>query len=159
MTVPKTGDIFWMQQAILLAKKAARANEVPVGAIVVFENEIIGSGYNQSICLNDPCAHAEIIALRAAAKHLNNYRLLKTSLYVTLEPCAMCAGAMVHARIENLIYATADLKTGAAGSVLDIVQNNALNHRINICNGVLQKEASGLLKQFFQIRRASMHVT
>lgn len=159
MGISEISDTFWMQQAILLAKKAARTDEVPVGAIVVFGNEIVGSGYNQSISLNDPCAHAEITALRAAAKHLSNYRLLKTSLYVTLEPCAMCAGAMVHARIENLIYATADLKTGAAGSVLDITQNGALNHYVNVRSGVLQKEASELLKQFFQIRRAFTRVT
>jgi len=153
LLLPNEQDVFWMQQAIALAKRAAQMGEVPVGAIVVMEDKIIGEGWNQSIHLHDPTAHAEIIALRNAAKYLNNYRLPNTTVYVTLEPCAMCAGAMIQARIKNLIYATPDPKAGAVDSVFAITQCQSLNHQISCRSGILQHEASALLKAFFQERR------
>ena len=146
-------DKHWMQQALQLAQKAQSNDEVPVGAVLVRNNEIIGEGYNQPISSHDPSAHAEIIAIRTAAKHIGNYRLLDTALYVTLEPCAMCAGAMVHARIQRLVYATHDPKAGAAGSVFNILNNEKLNHRVQCEHGVLEVECKELLKSFFQKRR------
>jgi len=154
MTVPKQKDAFWMWQAIDLAKHAAQAGEIPVGALVVYADKVIAEGWNQSISLCDPSAHAEIIALRKAAKHLGNYRLPNATVYVTLEPCAMCAGAMVHARIKNLVYASADPKAGAVDSIFTITRCKSLNHQINCRCGVLKNEASMLLKEFFQVRRS-----
>ena len=145
--------VAFMSRALELAREAERAGEVPVGAVVVKDGVIIGEGWNRPISTNDPTAHAEIIAMRAAAQKLSSYRLLDTTLYVTLEPCAMCAGAMVHARVRRLIYATSDPRAGAAGSVFNIVQHPSLNHRIDCDTGVLTEECGALLRNFFLARR------
>jgi len=146
-------DIHWMKHAIALAKQAQTQGEVPIGAVLVKDNQLLGEGWNQPIKQQDPSAHAEIIALRQAAKKLGNYRLPDTRLYVTLDPCIMCAGAMIHARIARLIFATPDPKTGAAGSVFNILQSDKLNHRVICQNNVCAIECSTLLKQFFQKKR------
>lgn len=142
-----------MQRALELARQAAAAGEVPVGAVLVCQNQIVGEGYNQPITAIDPTQHAEIVALRAAARHLNNYRLPGTTLYVTLEPCPMCAGAMVHARIARLVYAAADPRTGSAGSVMNLLQHDALNHQVEVEGGVMAEESRALLQEFFRQRR------
>jgi tRNA(adenine34) deaminase len=142
-----------MRTALDLARQAQVAGEVPVGAIVVQHGEIIGSGFNQPISRFDPTAHAEIEAMRAASRKLGNYRLTGCTLYVTLEPCAMCAGAMVHARIGRLVFAAYDPKAGAAGSVFNVVQSAALNHRVEVTGGVLAEESAVLLQEFFRQRR------
>jgi len=139
-----------MRAALRLAKRAATNQEVPVGAVVVYAGTISGVGWNQSIFQNEPCAHAEIVALLAAAKSMNNYRLLNTTLYVTLEPCAMCIGAMLHARIKRLVFGAYDPKTGAVGSVFDLLSNVSHNHSIEVEKGVLEQECGGLLRDFFQ---------
>ena len=146
-------DAEWMQAALGEAESAADAGEVPVGAIVLLNGEVIGRGQNRVLRDLDPTAHAEIVAIRAAAKHLSNYRLTGCELYVTLEPCAMCAGAMIHARIQRLIYAAADPKAGAAGSVLEVLNHPRLNHQMQVDRGVLADESSELLKSFFRDRR------
>lgn len=147
-------DEFWMQQALILARQAESLGEVPVGAVVVKNQRLIGYGFNQSITLNDPSAHAEIMALRMAGQVLTNYRLPDTTLYVTLEPCAMCATTMVHARVGRLVYGAADLKTGAAGSVLNLTDYAVFNHQLSCMSGVLQQDCSSLLSNFFKLRRA-----
>jgi len=147
-------DEYWMQHALHLAEKAQQQDEVPVGAIIVVENEIIGRGWNQSISSNDPTAHAEIVALRDAAANIANYRLPKEStLYVTLEPCAMCAGAMVHARVGRVVFGAGDPKSGAVTTFFNLLSSEQLNHRAEITSGVLETSCSDLLKQFFQARR------
>jgi tRNA(adenine34) deaminase len=146
-------DLSFMSRALELAREAERAGEVPVGAVIVKDGTIIGEGWNRPISTQDPTAHAEIIALRAAAQTLGTYRLLDTSLYVTLEPCAMCAGAMVHARVKRLIFAAADPRAGAAGSVFNIVQHDALNHRLISESGLMADECRALLRGFFLARR------
>ncbi len=146
-------DSFWMGQAYELALKAKAQGEVPVGAVLVTqENLLLGSGWNQVIQSNDPSAHAELIAIREAACKLRNYRLLNTTLYVTLEPCPMCAGALVHARISRLVFATRDFKTGAAGSVFNLLAGCPLNHKVQIDEGVMQKNCADLLSVFFRNR-------
>lgn len=148
-------DEFWMQHAIRLAAKAESIGEVPVGAVLVAEdNTLLAEGWNQSIANHDPTAHAEIIALRSAGKTVENYRLINSTLYVTLEPCPMCAGAMVHARVKRLVFGTYDLKTGAAGSILDIASSDKLNHQLEITGGVLQETCSAQISAFFKKRRA-----
>ena len=142
-----------MTRALELARQARDRGEVPVGAIVVHDGAVIGEGFNQPISLADPSAHAEMQAIRMAARRLDNYRLLDATLYVTLEPCAMCAGAMVHARIKRLVYGAADPKTGATGSVFNLVQTERLNHRLEVEGGVMKKECGELLKDFFRKRR------
>jgi tRNA(adenine34) deaminase len=147
-------DLAWMQQAYELALRAEAAGEVPVGAVLVSSDGVLlGSGFNQVITRHDPTAHAEVLALREAAQKTQNYRLLDTTLYVTLEPCSMCAGALVQARCTRLVFATRDLKTGAAGSVLNVLGRDVLNHRIQIDEGPLQAESAALLSSFFQKRR------
>ncbi|MDX1824731.1 MAG: tRNA adenosine(34) deaminase TadA [Thiohalomonadales bacterium] len=146
-------DLFWMQRALELAQKAKAEGEVPVGAVLVKEEQILGEGWNAPIKEHDPTAHAEIRALRNAAQRLGNYRLLDTTLYVTLEPCVMCAGAIIHARVKRVVYGAADPKTGAAGSVFNILNSEQHNHRVSITSGVLEQECSTLLKDFFQARR------
>ena len=143
-----------MRHAIALAAKAEQQGEVPVGAVVVKNGEIVAEGWNQMISLNDPSAHAEMQAMRAAAAKLGNYRLPDCTLYVTLEPCSMCAGAMVHSRIARLVFGTVDAKTGAAGSVLNLVQHRQFNHQVEIVSGVLAQECAAQLSGFFQRRRA-----
>ncbi|QBG37482.1 tRNA adenosine(34) deaminase TadA [Litorilituus sediminis] len=148
-----SADKAFMQRAFELAQVAESYGEIPVGAVVVYNNNIIAEGYNQSITLNDPSAHAEMIAIREAGKQLNNYRLLDCTLYVTLEPCPMCAGLLVHSRIKRLVYASADFKTGAAGSSFNLVANSQLNHQIDVTSGVLADECSHMLSAFFKRRR------
>ena len=142
-----------MREALQLARQALNVNEVPVGAVVVKEGEIIGRGYNAPISKNDPSAHAEIQALRDAGQRLGNYRLLDCSLYVTLEPCAMCAGAIMQARIARLVYGAADPKTGACGSVVNLLAEARLNHHTQLIPGVLAEECGVLLTRFFSERR------
>ncbi len=148
-------DEYWMRQALQLALKAQHAGEVPVGAVLVLDNQIIGQGWNSSITHHDPTAHAEIMALRQGGQSLFNYRLLNTRLYVTLEPCVMCAGAMIHSRIHRLIYGADDLKTGATGSRLDVLRYTGINHRIQTTAGILAEDCANLLSTFFQQRRAT----
>ncbi len=149
-------DEVFMRHAISLAKKAEQIDEIPVGAVVVANGEIIGEGYNQSITLNDPSAHAEMIAIRQAGKAKENYRLLDCTLYVTLEPCPMCAGLLVHSRIARIVYASKDEKTGAAGSVFNLVNHEKLNHHIETSGGVLAEECSNMLSEFFKRRRSEI---
>lgn len=142
-----------MREAIVLARVAEREGEVPVGAVLVHQDRVIGRGWNHPISAHDPSAHAEMIAIREAAQALENYRLLDTTLYVTLEPCAMCAGAMIHARIKRLVFGAFDPKTGAAGSVFDLAGSGKLNHELLVDGGVLADECGNLLKSFFASRR------
>ncbi|HYL92154.1 MAG TPA: tRNA adenosine(34) deaminase TadA, partial [Alphaproteobacteria bacterium] len=135
------------------ARLAAAAGEVPVGAVIVKDNQVIARAYNRNLLDNDPTAHAEIVALRAAGAHLGNHRLLGCEMFVTIEPCAMCAGAMVHARLDRLVYGTADPKAGAAGSVMRVVNHPKLNHKMEVVSGVLEAECAELMKSFFQFRR------
>jgi len=144
----------FMREALAEAQAAADAGEVPIGAVAVYQSEIIARGQNRVLRDVDPTAHAEIVAMRAAAKVLNNYRLTGCELYVTLEPCAMCSGAMVHARLARLIYAAADPKAGAAGSVLEVLNHPRLNHQMAVTAGVLAEESAALLREFFRQRRA-----
>lgn len=153
MTPDNHIDIAFMQQALELAGLAANNGEVPVGAIVVKDGEIIGRGSNAPISLQDPTAHAEIQALRQAAMHLGNYRLIDCTLYVTLEPCAMCAGAIQHARFKRLVYGARDPKTGACGSVIDLMGEAKLNHHTEVIGGVLAEQCGALLTDFFKLRR------
>ncbi len=146
-------EIDFMQAALALAANAADNGEVPVGALIVREGEIIGRGQNSMIARNDPTAHAEILALRDAARHLGNYRLVDCELYVTLEPCAMCAGAMMHARIARVIFGASDPKTGACGSVVDLFAEQRLNHHAEVTGGILAETCAQQLKDFFALRR------
>lgn len=146
-------DAAWMAHALELARRAEGESEVPVGAVVVLNGEIVGSGWNRNIGSHDPSAHAEIVALREAGRRLGNHRLVGAELYATLEPCPMCAGAIVHARIARVVYAAADPKTGAAGSVFDILRDERHNHRVALTAGVLQEEASRMLTEFFRAKR------
>ncbi|MEJ2141882.1 MAG: tRNA adenosine(34) deaminase TadA [Gammaproteobacteria bacterium] len=146
-------DEFWMQRALELASRAEAEGEVPVGAVLVRDEQIIGEGWNQPITANDPTCHAEIMALRSASSNINNYRLLNTTLYVTLEPCSMCAGALIHARVKRVVYGASDPKGGAAGSVFEILGTDKLNHKIEVTTGVLAKECGDVLTNFFQQRR------
>ena len=146
-------DVRFMRRALQLARAAEAEGEVPVGAVLVKDGEIVAEGFNQPISSCDPTAHAEIVVLRAAAAQLGNYRLPGSTLYVTLEPCPMCAGAMVHARVERLVFAAADPRTGSAGSVFDLVRSEELNHRLEVESGVLADESAALLTTFFRARR------
>lgn len=146
-------DEKWMRYAMTLAQKAEQMDEVPVGAVVVLDDKVVGEGWNRSITDHDATAHAEIMALRQAGKTVGNYRLLDATLYVTLEPCAMCAGAMVHSRIRRVVFGAYDLKTGAAGSVFNIVSHAQLNHQIEVKAEVLAAQTGALLSDFFSRRR------
>jgi tRNA(adenine34) deaminase len=147
-------DSIFMREAISQAHNAYLLGEVPVGAVVVKDNRIIATGFNQPIGEHDPTAHAEIMALRQAATLLGNYRLPGCELYVTLEPCAMCAGAMLHARLARVVYGAADPKTGASGSVLNLFAETKLNHQTELISGVLAQECAAMLRNFFAERRA-----
>jgi tRNA(adenine34) deaminase len=147
-------DRSWMLRALELAREAERDGEVPVGAVVVQGDAMVGEGRNRMIGANDPSAHAEIDALRDAGRRLGNYRFPGATLYVTLEPCVMCAGAMIHARIGRVVYATTDPKTGAAGSAFDLLQHERHNHRLDVEGGILATEASEMLSAFFRARRS-----
>lgn len=149
-----TEDEHFMREALAQARVAGSCDEVPVGAIVVYEGEIIGRGFNQPIRGHDPTAHAEVMALREAAAKLGNYRMPGAALYVTLEPCAMCAGAIMHARIARVVFGARDPKTGAAGSVIDLFQQRQLNHHAEVVPGVLAEECGSMLSAFFAARRA-----
>lgn len=146
-------DTLFMQVALELAHEAASADEVPVGAVVVRDGQIIGRGFNQPIARHDPTAHAEVMALRAAATHSGNYRLPGCTLYVTLEPCLMCCGAIMYARIARVVFGASDPKTGAAGSVMNVFSDARLNHHTEASGGVLAQECSALLSGFFVARR------
>jgi tRNA(Arg) A34 adenosine deaminase TadA len=147
-------DEAYMRRALQLAEHARDAeNEVPVGAVLVQDGQIVGLGWNRNITLHDPTAHAEIMALRAAGQKLSNYRIVGATLYVTLEPCAMCSMALVHARVGRVIYGTIDPKTGAAGSVFDTLVSDRHNHRIDVQGGLLAEESAALLRDFFRARR------
>lgn len=146
-------DEFFMRFALAEARQAGNADEVPIGAIVVLDQRIVGYGHNQPIRSHDPTAHAEIIALRQAAQAIGNYRLTGATLYVTIEPCAMCAGALVNARIKRVVYGAAEVRAGAIASVFQICTNSSLNHQVEITAGVLESECRGLMQSFFQQRR------
>jgi len=148
-------DIEAMESALAEAHKAAEAGEVPIGAVAVHDGVIIGFGQNRVLRDSDPTAHSEVVAMREAALALRDYRLNGVTLYVTLEPCAMCAGAMIHARLDRLVYAAPDLKAGAAGSVLSVLNHPKLNHQMVVEQGILAEEASELLRSFFRERRGS----
>ena len=143
----------WMRSAIGLANAAYRMDEVPIGAVVVLNDQIIGQGYNRTIVDCDPSAHAEIIALRSAATCQKNHRLPGASLYVTIEPCAMCAGAIVQARIETVVFGASDPKSGAAGSVFNILNEPALNHQSTVISGILEQECAQILTDYFRAKR------
>lgn len=147
-------DEIWMRRALELAKCAESIGEIPVGAVIVDENgQLIGEGFNQSIIKHNPTAHAEIMAIEQAGQFLHNYRLVNTTLYVTLEPCIMCAGAIIHSRIKRVVYGASDYKTGAAGSYINILSRTGINHFAQITSGVLASECSSMLSNFFKKRR------
>jgi len=146
-------DRFFMAEALRLARRAADEGEVPIGAVVVRDGEIVGRGWNRNIALNDPSAHAEIMALREAGVEAGNHRLPDCDLYVTLEPCPMCAGAMIHARLARVMFGADDPKTGAAGGVFDLLCHPSHNHRLEVSGGCLAEESSALLREFFKQRR------
>lgn len=146
-------DITWMRKALSLAQYAQQQNEVPVGALLVLNGKVIGQGWNRPITCHDPTAHAEIMALQQGGRKIQNYRLLNATLYVTLEPCVMCAGAMVYSRIKRLVYGADELKMGAVGSLLDVLRHPGMNHQIEITSGILAEECATILSQFFQRRR------
>lgn len=146
-------DEYWMRRALTLAAQAEQCGEVPVGAVVVINDEEVASAYNSPISDHDPTAHAEVKALRLAGKKVANYRLVDATLYVTLEPCPMCAGAMVHGRIKRLVFGAYDAKTGAAGSCMQLVKHTQLNHQIETTGGVLEDQCAGLISAFFRARR------
>ncbi|WP_341280413.1 tRNA adenosine(34) deaminase TadA [Paenibacillus sp. FSL H8-0537] len=150
-------DEFWMQQAIEEARKAERIGEVPIGAIVVKDREIIGRGYNLRETQHDPTAHAEMVAIRDACKELDAWRLLDCTLYVTLEPCPMCAGAIVQSRVKRVVYGTGDPKAGCAGTLMNLLQEPRFNHETELTSGVLQQECATMLTQFFRkLRRKNI---
>ncbi|MBU3005168.1 tRNA adenosine(34) deaminase TadA [Paraglaciecola arctica] len=146
-------DEFWMRHALSLADNAQEQGEIPVGAVLVKDNQIIGEGWNQSISLHDPSAHAEMMALRDAGKKMQNYRLIDSCLYVTLEPCTMCAGLLIHSRIKRLVFAASDFKTGAVGSLFDLLSDPRMNHKVEVNAGVLAQECGDKLSAFFKLRR------
>jgi len=152
MTDKKTHE-FFMGEALKQAQLSLKVNEVPVGAVLVYQNTIIANAHNLSIAKSDPCAHAEVLAIRAAGKYFNNYRLTDCSLYVTLEPCIMCLGAVFHARISNLYFGAYDPKTGACDSVINLQSNKDLNHHCSIHGGILKNESKIILQKFFKNRR------
>jgi tRNA(adenine34) deaminase len=154
MTEFSADDTAWMRQALTQAEAAEALDEVPVGAVLISESgELLAAGHNRTISHSDPCAHAEIEVLRAAGKAIGNYRLLGTTLYVTLEPCAMCAMALVHARVKRLVYAATDPKTGACGSVFDLIADARHNHRIEVQGGLLGEQAGSQLSAYFKAKR------
>jgi tRNA(adenine34) deaminase len=150
-----TNDELWMEEALRAAQRALEAGEVPVGAVVVCGREIVGRGWNRNIGDNDPTAHAEIVALREAGRTVGNHRLVDCELFVTIEPCAMCAGAMVHARIKRLVYGAEDAKAGAVQSVMRLLDHPQMNHRVDVCSGVLAGRSAEVLQAFFRDRRSS----
>ena len=148
-----TPDELWMEEAIREARKALAAGEVPVGAIVVLDERVVGRGHNRNLADSDPAGHAEVLALRDAGRRVGNHRLLNCELYATIEPCAMCAGALVHARVRRLVYGADDPKAGAVGSVMQVINHPQLNHRIEVKAGALAGRSAELLQSFFRGRR------
>jgi tRNA(adenine34) deaminase len=148
-------DEDYVRRALTLARRAQESNEVPVGALVVIRGKVVGEGWNQPVGTHDPTAHAEIVALRAAAAHAGNYRLESATLYVTLEPCAMCVGAAIQARVARLVFGAWDLKAGACGSVFDLTREPKLNHRLDVFGGVCAEDCREILRRFFETRRAT----
>ncbi|UCG91096.1 MAG: nucleoside deaminase [candidate division WOR-3 bacterium] len=146
-------DAFFMKEALKEAQKAYEENEVPIGAVAVFKNQIIGRGHNQTERLQDPTAHAEMLAITAAANALNSWRLKDVAIYCTVEPCVMCAGALVLARVKRIIFAARDEKFGGCGSVLNVVNEDQLNHQIEVSEGILKEQSISLLKSFFEKKR------
>jgi tRNA(adenine34) deaminase len=146
-------DIEFMRRALELAQRAALDEEVPIGAVLVLKDEVVGEGWNRPIASHDPTAHAEIVALRAGAQRLSNYRLERTTLYATLEPCAMCLGAAINARVSRVVFGAWDLKAGACGSIIDLPRAPKLTHRIDVFGGVCSDESAALLRLFFETRR------
>jgi len=142
-----------MRHALSLADNAQRQGEIPVGAVLIKDNQIIGEGWNQPISLHDPSAHAEMMAIRSAGKNMGNYRLVNSCLYVTLEPCTMCAGLLIHSRIHRLVFAAADFKTGAVGSLFDLLGDPRMNHHVEVQGGVLAQECGDKISAFFKLRR------
>ncbi|MFA3790667.1 tRNA adenosine(34) deaminase TadA [Aliiglaciecola sp. SL4] len=159
MTTPNSAreiqlqDEYWMNYALSLADNAWKIGEVPVGAVLVKDNKVVSQGWNQSISLNDPSAHAEMIAIREGGKSLNNYRMLDCTLYVTLEPCPMCAGLLVHSRIKRLVFGAKDYKTGFAGSLMNLLNDERLNHQIEVQGDVLAEQCASKISDFFKMRR------
>lgn len=149
-------DEEFMREALDLARRAADAGEVPVGAVLVRDGAVVGRGYNQPVSGNDPTAHAEVVALRDAAERIGNYRLGECEMFVTLEPCAMCAGAIMHSRVGRVVYGATDPKSGACGSVVDLFAEGRLNHHAKIVGGVMASEAAALLRDFFAVRRKGL---
>jgi tRNA(adenine34) deaminase len=147
-------DAHYMDLALGEAQKAAEAGEVPVGAVVICESAVIGRGFNRPITSNDPTAHAEIIALREAARQQGNYRLSNATMYCTLEPCMMCAGAMIHARLGRLVFGTPDAKAGSAGSIYNVLTDPRLNHGVDVVSGIREEECATILREFFAQRRS-----
>lgn len=143
----------YMRRAIELAQQAESLGEVPVGAVIVHDHQIIGEGFNEVIRRNDPSAHAEAQAIRAAGQHLANYRLVDTTLYVSLEPCAMCAGLIVHARVKTVVFATPDPRTGATGTAIQVLNHPSMNHHVEVVSGVLQEQSATILQNFFRKKR------
>jgi len=144
---------YWMEKALELARKAEAAGEVPVGAVLVKDGQLIAEGWNQPITSRDATSHAEIMAMREAGQQLNNYRLIDTIMYVTLEPCSMCVGAMIHARVSKVVYGASEPRTGALGGAFDLLKSNAHNHNFDVISGVLAEESKTMLQNFFQSRR------
>jgi tRNA(adenine34) deaminase len=153
VNMPSGNDAAWMELALEQAALAAAAGEVPVGALVIKDGEVVGRGHNRNLLDDDPTAHAEIVALRQAAARLGNHRLTGCTLVATIEPCAMCAGALIHARIARLVYGAGDPKAGAAGSVLQVINHPGLNHRMEVTAGVLAEKCSAVLQDFFRQKR------
>jgi tRNA(adenine34) deaminase len=149
----KQFDEKWMRHALTLANKAAEQGEVPVGAVLVKEGKILSEGWNQPIFLHDSTAHAEIMAIREACRREKNYRLVNTTLYITIEPCSMCAGAIIHSRIDRVVFGAFEPRAGAAGSVFNLLQNEQLNHQAEVVSGVLSEQCAQVLKNFFAARR------
>lgn len=150
---------YWMREALIEAGKAEAEGEVPVGAILLLNEKVIGRGHNSPIQMKDPTAHAEILALRQGSHYFSNYRLPGSALIVTVEPCVMCVGAMIHARVEELIYGAADLKAGAVASCFQLADSTILNHRIRVTSGILEEECGSVLKNFFAARRGAQPAT
>lgn len=153
MTEQEHSDQYFMAEALAQGQLAYDAGEVPVGAVVVVNGEVVGRGFNQPITSLDPSAHAEIVAIRDAAKNVGNYRLSGATLYVTVEPCAMCSGCLVHSRIERLVYATTEPKAGVVESAMKLLESPFLNHKVDTCSGVMSSEAAELMSSFFKMRR------
>jgi len=153
LSAQQQDDEKWMSYALSLADKAESLGEIPVGAVLVKDGQVIGEGWNLSIINHDACAHAEIMAIQSAGQKIQNYRLIDCTLYVTLEPCAMCAGALVHARVKRLVYGAGDYKTGAAGSVFNLVQSEQLNHQLEVTIGVFAEQCATKISAFFKRRR------